>query len=101
MACLHASGIAAMLKSVHPEWSPSAIKSAMMTTANPLDNTRDQIIASDTNEPATPLDMGAGFIDPNRALDPGLIYDATTQDYINLICSMNFTEDQFKTFARS
>ncbi|KAF3661298.1 putative subtilisin-like protease-like [Capsicum annuum] len=65
MACLHASGIAAMLKSVHPEWSPSAIKSVMMTTANPLDNTRDQIIASDTSEPATPLDMGAGFIDPN------------------------------------
>ncbi|KAJ8565589.1 hypothetical protein K7X08_008165 [Anisodus acutangulus] len=97
----HVSGIAAMLKSVHPEWSPSAIKSALMTTANPLDNTQNPIIAAETNEPARPLATGSGFIDPNRALDPGLIYDATPQDYVNLLCSMNFTEEQFKTIARS
>ncbi|MCD9640302.1 Subtilisin-like protease sbt3 [Datura stramonium] len=79
MAAPHAAGIAAMLKSVHPEWSPSAVRSAMMTTANHLNR----------------------HVDPNRALDPGLVYDATPQDYINLICSLNFTEEQFKTFARS
>ncbi|MCD9560311.1 Subtilisin-like protease sbt3 [Datura stramonium] len=101
LASPHVSGIAAMLKSVHPEWSPSAIKSAMMTTANPLDNTQNRIIVADTNKPTTPLDTGSGFVDPNRALDPGLIYDATPQDYVNLLCSMNLTEAEFKTIARS
>ncbi|KAL3348443.1 hypothetical protein AABB24_021881 [Solanum stoloniferum] len=101
MASPHVSGIAAMLKSAHPDWSPSAIKSAIMTTANPLDNTQKRMTVATTNEPTTPYGTGSGLIDPNRALDPGLIYDATPQDYVNLLCSMNFTEDEFKTIARS
>lgn len=32
MACPHVSGIAAMIKSQNPDWSPSAIRSAIMTT---------------------------------------------------------------------
>ncbi|KAH0752613.1 hypothetical protein KY285_005761 [Solanum tuberosum] len=103
MAAPHISGIAAMLKGVHPDWSPSAIRSAMMTTANPLDNTEKPIKTMDylRTSYATSLSMGAGLVDPNRAVDPGLIYDATPQDYVNLLCSMNFTEKQFKTIARS
>ncbi|KAH0726072.1 hypothetical protein KY284_001937 [Solanum tuberosum] len=101
MAAPHIAGIAALVKGAHPEWSPSAIRSAMMTTANPLDNTQKPIRKSEDNKPATSLDMGAGHVDPNRALDPGLIYDTTPQDYVNLLCSLNFTEEQFKTIARS
>ncbi|KAH0782301.1 hypothetical protein KY290_001899 [Solanum tuberosum] len=101
MAAPHIAGIAALVKGAHPEWSPSAIRSALMTTANPLDNTQKPIRKSEDNKPATSLDMGAGHVDPNRALDPGLIYDTTPQDYVNLLCSLNFTEEQFKTIARS
>ncbi|KAL0321906.1 UNVERIFIED_CONTAM: Cucumisin [Sesamum calycinum] len=34
MSCPHASGAAAYVKSFNPTWSPSAIKSALMTTGN-------------------------------------------------------------------
>lgn len=34
MACPHVSGVVAYVKTFHPDWSASAIKSAIMTTGN-------------------------------------------------------------------
>jgi subtilisin family serine protease len=74
------AGVAALLKQAHPLWSPGALKSALMTTAY-------QGVRKATSEAAAdPFDMGAGHIDPNRAIEPGLVYDATFLDHAAYLC---------------
>ena len=42
----------------------------------------------------TPLQFGAGHINPNHAMDPGLIYDTVFQDYIEFLCGLGYTKSQ-------
>ena len=97
----HAAGVPALLKGAHPKWSPAAIRSVIMTTADVLDNIFKPInqSGSENLEVASPLAMEAGHINPNRALDPGLIYDATPKDYLKFLCSM-FTTKEVSVITR-
>ncbi|GMP24244.1 hypothetical protein CsSME_00001576 [Camellia sinensis var. sinensis] len=100
MSCPHVSGVAALLKARHPEWSPAAIKSALMTTAYIHDNTRHPLSDASTGAPSTPYDHGAGHIHPLKALDPGLIYDIEAQDYFDFLCTQGLTSFQLEVFAK-
>ncbi|XP_010068466.1 subtilisin-like protease SBT3 [Eucalyptus grandis] len=99
MSAPHVAGVAALLKSAHLDWSPAAIRSAMMTTAYILDNANETIIDMTTQASGTPLDLGAGHIDPEKALDPGLIYDIVPEDYINFLCGMNYSAKKIKIIS--
>ncbi|CAL9130653.1 unnamed protein product [Musa acuminata var. zebrina] len=87
MSCPHLSGIAALIKKAHPDWSPAAIKSAIMTTAYVTDNSRGPIL-DERHLPADFFAIGAGHVNPPNAIDPGLVYDLTPQDYIPYLCGL-------------
>ncbi|XP_075505829.1 subtilisin-like protease [Primulina tabacum] len=93
MSCPHLSGVAALLKSVHPDWSPAAIKSAIMTTADVV-NLAKNPIEDETFLPADIFATGSGHVNPSRANDPGLIYDIQPKDYIPYLCGLNYTNRQ-------
>ncbi|GFP88250.1 subtilisin-like protease sbt5.4, partial [Phtheirospermum japonicum] len=98
MSCPHVSGVAGLLKTLHPKWSPAAIKSAIMTTANTLDNTlRPMTTASDAE--ATPFNYGGGHVQPNLAMDPGLVYDLSTTDYLDFLCTIGYNKTQIQLFS--
>uniref|UniRef100_A0A0R0J5L4 Subtilisin-like protease fibronectin type-III domain-containing protein n=1 Tax=Glycine max TaxID=3847 RepID=A0A0R0J5L4_SOYBN len=50
---------------------------------------------------ACSLFMGSGNVNPNKALDPGLVYDVQVQDYVNLLCALNFTQQNITIITRS
>ncbi len=75
MAVPHVAGIAALLRQAHPDWSPAAIRSALVTTA------RQNLLKEDGATAADAFDFGGGHIVPNLAVDPGLVYEAGAQDY--------------------
>ncbi|KAK9145831.1 hypothetical protein Sjap_005734 [Stephania japonica] len=92
MACPHVTGVAALIKSLHPDWSPAAIKSALVTTASHIATDRQNIIAEgSTRKPADPFDIGGGHVDPRRAANPGLIYNMSTDDYVQFLCSLGYS----------
>ncbi|XP_020266562.1 subtilisin-like protease SBT1.7 [Asparagus officinalis] len=97
MSYPHIAGVAALLKAEHPNWSPAMIRSAMMTTAFPLDNSYCLIFLDENLKPANALAIGAGHVDPVRAKNPRLVYNLGVQDYINFLCTMNYTETQIKS----
>ncbi len=53
-----------------------------------------------TDSLATPFSYGAGHVQPNRAMDPGLVYDTTIDDYLNFFCALGYNETQLSVFSQ-
>ena len=75
MSSPHAAGAAALIKALHPSWTPAEIQSALMTTAV------TSILDNDGSTPATPFDMGNGRIDLTQASKAGLLLNETVSNY--------------------
>jgi minor extracellular serine protease Vpr len=88
MATPHVAGSAALLKQLHPGWTPAQIKSALMTTA-----TENVWLDSNQTVRAGVLDRGAGRIDLTKAGTPGLTLDmpSLSAGELNAGQSVDFT----------
>jgi len=82
MSTPHVAGVAALLLQAHPTWSPAALKSALMTTA------RRNLTQADGETAAGPFELGAGHIVPNDAVDPGIVYDVSDEEYDAFACGI-------------
>lgn len=90
MAAPHITGMAALLKEQHPDWTPAMVKSALMTTAH------QQVTKASSSVLADPFDFGAGHAAPVQAANPGLVYDTTANEYFAFLCGIGN-----KTFVKS
>ena len=77
MASPHVAGLAALFfgEGVHPTWSPSIVKSALMTTAT------DTVTATGARL-TDPFAQGAGQVRPARMFNPGLVYPSGDEDWL-------------------
>jgi subtilisin family serine protease len=75
MSSPHIAGIGALLRDLHPNWTPAEMQSAIMTSA------RQNVVKEDGVTPADPFDFGAGHVAPNGAANPGLVYPVSFDDY--------------------
>ncbi|KVH91922.1 subtilisin-like protease SBT1.7 [Cynara cardunculus var. scolymus] len=99
MSCPHLAGIAALLKASHPDWSPAAIKSAMMTTADQV-SLNGRPIEDERELPADVFTIGSGHVNPSKANDPGLVFDIQPDDYIPYLCGLGYTSQQVGIIAK-
>lgn len=76
MASPHVAGAGALMRALHPDWSPAQIRAALAGTSNPAGMLRQD------GTLATALDIGAGRMDLAAAGRVGLVMDESYADML-------------------
>lgn len=103
MATPHVAGLSALLKEKYPTWSPAALSSAIITTADVQDKQGRSLLSEQLSggstpflQDATPFDMGGGALNINAARNPGLIFEAGDYSPIFTLTLRMCSSENFK-----
>lgn len=77
MSSPHVAGALALLKAAFPDWTPAEAQSALMLTADPATR-RDY-----DDNPSTLFDAGSGMLDVAAAVNTGIVFDESEQNYLD------------------
>lgn len=47
---------------------------------------------------ADPFDYGGGLVNADKAVEPGLVYDMDTDDYVHYLCSLDYSDSSISLF---
>ncbi|KAG5557872.1 hypothetical protein RHGRI_007940 [Rhododendron griersonianum] len=95
MSCPHASGAAAYVKSLNElreKKTPKSPVSLLFFSAFPM---------SATKNPEAEFAYGSGHINPVKAANPGLIYNAGESDYIQFLCDQGYSNESLQLVTGS
>jgi subtilisin family serine protease len=85
MSSPHNAGSAALLRALHPEWTPDQVRSAMVTTGfTTLPGNGSEVhgvLKENATTAADPFDMGGGRVNLHSAGRAGLVLDETASNY--------------------
>ncbi|KAK1357850.1 CO(2)-response secreted protease [Heracleum sosnowskyi] len=101
MATPHIAGVAALIKSQHPTWDPSAIRSAIMTTAIQTCRDGSPVLRLPGLQEATPYDFGAGEVNMEQVMNPGLVYETAMTDHYLFLCNLGYNMSTIKLIAKN
>jgi len=76
MSSPHTAGSGALIRAVHPDWTPAEVKSSLMLTASPSG------FEEDRTTPWTPDDVGSGRIDLSKAAEAGFVMNETFANFL-------------------
>lgn len=76
MSSPHNAGAGAIVSAARPDWTPYAVKSAIMMTSNNSTGVKEDGVTS-----ADPFDFGAGRVDLSRAAEAGLVLNETPENF--------------------
>ncbi|KAK9123415.1 hypothetical protein Sjap_013017 [Stephania japonica] len=79
---------------------PSSLAPDILKVPYTKDTTQDDILDGGSMNVADPFDIGFGHINPLKAMDPGLVYDMSTRDYVTFLCSLGYNKAQIKNMLR-
>ncbi|KAI3890845.1 hypothetical protein MKX03_019377, partial [Papaver bracteatum] len=65
-----------------------------------LNKNNKHITVDPSGRKGNPFDYGAGFVDPTKVLNPGLVYDAEPVDYKNFLCSIGYDEESLRLVTK-
>jgi subtilisin family serine protease len=77
MSSPHSAGAAALVRALHPDWTPAEVQSALMMTGYTAGVRKE-----DGFKAATPFDRGAGRVDLTQAGRAGLVLNETLENYL-------------------
>jgi subtilisin family serine protease len=76
MSSPHAAGAAALVRAMHPSWTPAEVKSALMMTGLTAVDKEDGMTSGD------PFDFGGGRVNLTQAGSVGFVLDITEAEYL-------------------